>query len=123
MLRDVVHHLIETASDLQLVAELVATTGSLDDLIAATPDVVIIDRRELETPTPWGVADIFATLADRQPRVRVIGISLADARVFVLHGQEVTDLSVDSLLGYVRGASSPQQTHITRSPERKQATA
>jgi DNA-binding NarL/FixJ family response regulator len=103
LLRDIVEHVFGAAEDIEIVAALPAAELPMEELIAAEPDVAVIDRRALDSTLPTALSTLLATLAERQPGVRVIALSLADNRVSVFSGWQMADLSVDSLMACVRG--------------------
>jgi DNA-binding NarL/FixJ family response regulator len=126
LLRDIVEHVFGQAGDIQVVAELPAAELPLDELIAAHPDVVVIDRRQMDSAMPATLSAVLATLAERQPGFRVISLSLAEARVTVFSGWQMNDLSVDSLMACVRGVEPAKLSRPPSSPRpprsRKAAT-
>ncbi|HEY7064471.1 MAG TPA: hypothetical protein VII06_23545 [Chloroflexota bacterium] len=104
LLRDIVEHVFGEAQDIDIVAELPAADLPLDELVAAAPDVVVIDRRKVDSALPATLSTVLATLSERQPGFRVISLSLDSNRVTVFSGWQMNDLSVDSLMACVRGA-------------------
>src|SRR5206468_9550119 len=107
-----------------VVAELPAAELPLEELIAAQPDVVVIDRRTMDSAMPATLSTVLAILAERQPGFRVISLSLAEARVTVFSGWQMNDLSVDSLMACVRGAEPAKlAASPRRTPRQRKAAA
>jgi len=106
------------------VAELPAAELPLEKLVAAAPDVVVIDRRTIDTAMPATLSTVLATLAERQPGFRLISLSLAEARVTVFSGWQINDLSVDSLMACVRGVEPAKISGpVSRSPRQRNSAA
>jgi DNA-binding NarL/FixJ family response regulator len=118
LLRDIVHHVFDTAEDIEIVAELPATEPPVDALIAAEPDVVVLDRRTIDDAFSTMLSTLLGALVLRRPGVRVIALSLAEARVTVFSGWQMSDLSVDSLMACVRGVEPSKLAPRTRRPRR-----
>jgi DNA-binding NarL/FixJ family response regulator len=123
LLRDIVEHVFGEAEDIQIVAELPAAELPLEELIAAQPDVVVVDRRTMDGAMPATLSTVLATLAERQPGVRIISLSLAEARVTVFSGWQMSDLSVDSLMACVRGVEPTKLNPSTRRAPRQRKIA
>ena len=123
LLRDIVEHVFGQAGDIQVVAELPAAELPLEELVAAKPDVVIIDRRTMDSAMPATLSTVLATLAERQPGFRVISLSLAEARVTVFSGWQMNDLSVDSLMACVRGVEPAKLNPGPHRPPRQRKRA
>jgi DNA-binding NarL/FixJ family response regulator len=124
LLRDIVEHVFGEAADIQVVAELRAAELPLDELVAAKPDVVVIDRRTMDGAMPATLSAVLATLAERQPGFRVISLSLAEARVTVFSGWQMNDLSVDSLMACVRGVEPTKLSPTApRTPRQRKSAA
>jgi DNA-binding NarL/FixJ family response regulator len=103
LLRDIVHHVFGEAEDIEIVAELPATQLPVEQLIAAEPDVVVVDRRTMDDTLPTTLSTVLGALVVRRPGVRVIALSLAEARVTVFSGWQMSDLSIETLMACVRG--------------------
>ena len=103
LLRDIVEYVFGQAGDIHVVVELPAAELPLAELVAAAPDVVVVDRREMDDAMLTNLSAVLTTLAERQPGCRVISLSLAEARVTVFSGWQMNDLSVDLLMACVRG--------------------
>ncbi len=132
LLRDIVHHIFGEAGDVEIVAELPATQLPVEELLASEPDVVVVDRRTLDDTLPATLITVLGTLALRRPGVRVIALSLAEARVTVFSGWQMTDVSIESLMACVRGAEPrrrapqrprQQQPGAAQRPRRRAAGA
>jgi DNA-binding NarL/FixJ family response regulator len=122
LLWDIIRRVFADAEDVQLVAQLPAMAWPLEALLAARPDVVIVDRRELETTRPAATERLLIALTEHQPSIRVIGLSLADARVTVFSGWQLANISVAELVDWVRIGTSPQRPgRPRRTPERERA--
>jgi DNA-binding NarL/FixJ family response regulator len=123
LLRDIVHHVFDSAEDLEIVAELPAAEPAVEDLIAAEPDVIIVDRRTMDDTLSTALSTLLGALVLRRPGVRVIALSLAEARVTVFSGWQMSDVSVDSLMACVRGVELPKTTKPPRRPRGREAAA
>ena len=99
LLRDIVRQAFDHAADIGIVAELPAAKIPLADLVAVQPDVVVIDRRVMDDTLP---SSLLATLAEHQPGIRIITLSLAEAGVTVFSGWQVSGVSIKRLVACVR---------------------
>jgi DNA-binding NarL/FixJ family response regulator len=123
LLRDIVHHVFDAAEDIAIVAEFPAAELAVDELVAAEPDVVVIDRRTMDDTVSNALAMLVGALVLRRPGVRIIALSLAEARVTVYSGWQMSDLSVDSLMAFVRGAEPAKLAQRPRRSRRRAAEA
>lgn len=114
LLRDIVRHVLGGDGTVEIVAEWPAATTPLDQLVALQPDVVVIDRRTLGEELPATVASLLSSLAAHHPRIRVIALSLAEAQVTLFSGQQLTDITIEQLVDYVRDAGRRRRPRRAR---------
>jgi DNA-binding NarL/FixJ family response regulator len=111
LVRDIVKHILGDSQDIQVVADLPATDVALADLIAARPDVLVIEGRTADEALPAALGSLLASLAEHRPSMRVIAVNLTESSATVLNGWQLPDLSADDLVAWVHGANPTPRGH------------
>jgi DNA-binding NarL/FixJ family response regulator len=104
LLRDIVRQVLSEVADVQVVIEVPVDQVSLTSLVAARPDVAIVDWRAVNGTVAAMLTTVFAALAERRSRIRVIALSLAEGRATVFSAWHVPQLSAEELVACVRDA-------------------
>jgi DNA-binding NarL/FixJ family response regulator len=73
-------------------------------LVAARPDVAIVDWRAVNDTVAAMLTTLFAALAEQRSRIRVIALSLAEGRATVFNAWRLPQLSAEELVACVRDA-------------------
>jgi DNA-binding NarL/FixJ family response regulator len=69
LLRDIVEYVFGQAGDIHVVVELPAAELPLAELVAAAPDVVVVDRREMDDAMPTNLPQPGRGASDRVQRL------------------------------------------------------
>ncbi|HZU04534.1 MAG TPA: hypothetical protein VFB73_01030 [Chloroflexota bacterium] len=104
LLRDIVRQVLSEVADIQVVIEMPVDRVAITSLIAAQPDVAIVDWRAVNGTVAAMLTTLFATLAERRSQIRVIALSLAEGRATVFNAWHFPQLSAEELVACVRDA-------------------